>query len=54
MAALAAVRLLRASSVEAGAHTPASLAQTGHVTAAQLKGQQCKPGRGHVRFPAEQ
>jgi hypothetical protein len=35
MAALAAVRLVRAPSVEAGAHKPASFAQNGHVTAAQ-------------------
>jgi hypothetical protein len=36
MAALAAVRLVLAPSIEAGAHTPASFAQNVHVTAAQL------------------
>jgi hypothetical protein len=54
MAALAAARLVLAPSIEAGAHTPASFSQTEHVTAAQLGGAAHQPGRGHVRFPAEQ
>jgi hypothetical protein len=37
MAAPAAVRLVLAPSIEAGAHTPASFTQNGHVTAAQLE-----------------
>jgi hypothetical protein len=50
MAALAAVRLVLARSTEAGAHTPASSAQSGHVTVAQLEERRTNPAAATFAF----
>jgi hypothetical protein len=50
MAALAAARLVLARSTEGGAHTPASFAQNGHVTAAQLEERGSNPAAATFAF----
>jgi hypothetical protein len=50
MAALAAVRLVLARSAEAGAHTPASFSQNGHVTAVQLEERRTNPAAATFAF----
>jgi hypothetical protein len=50
MVALAAVRLVLAPSIEAGAHTPASFSQTGHVTTTQLEERRTNPAAATFAF----
>jgi hypothetical protein len=50
MVALAALRLVLARSAEAGAHTPASFSQTGHMTAAQLEDRRTNPAAATFAF----
>jgi hypothetical protein len=50
MAALTAVRLVLAPSIEAGALTPASFSQTEHVTVAQLEERRTNPAAATFAF----